>query len=212
MRTYQELKNAIVKKKYVWYEKDMELNCIWERTNDRITNKFTDWIFIAYLANGEEKVIYIPATTKPGLKGSILEPTTVEGVTGTPIIKPGQYIHCWEFKDTYAAFSKYPYFHQIGKIDYWRDGDKDEEIDRVNDQEDRVFGTHWHKMSKSGTYGSGFVNNWSKGCMGAAEPEFRKILPVVRTSTNIYGKKITGTVLETEDFIINTLMLPIQTV
>lgn len=212
MRTYQELKNAIVKKKYVWYEKDVELNCIWERTSDVITNKFTDWLFIAYLENGEEKVICIPATTKPGLKGSILEPTTVEGITGTAIIKPGQYIHAWEFKDTYAAFSKYPYFHQIGKIDYWRDGDKDEEIDRINDQEDKIFGTHWHKMSKNGTYGTGNVNNWSLGCMGAVEIEFRKILPIVRTSSNSYGKKLTGTILESKDFNVTPFLPTIQTV
>jgi len=201
MRTYQQIKDTIIGKGFKFFTGNLSVNCVWERTSDEITNKFTDFLYVAYLEGGVEKVICIPATTKPGLRGSILEPTTVEGVTGTAIIKPGQYLSSWEFRDTWLEFSKYPYFRQVGKIDYWRDGDKDTEIDRVQDQEDRIFGTHWHKMSKIGTYGSGQVNNWSLGCMGAAEPEFKKILPVIRKSVRLYGNKFTGTLLETKDFI-----------
>jgi len=200
MRTYQEIKNVIDGKGFRFFTGNLDVNCIWERTSDVITNKFTDWLYVVYLDGGKEKVIRIPATTKPGLKGSILEPTTVEGVTGTAIIKPGQYRSCWQFRDTFSEFSKYPYFRQIGKIDYWRDGDKDTDIDKVQDQEDRIFGTHWHKMSQVGTYGSGQVNNWSKGCMGAAEPEFKKILPIIRKSAALYGDKFTGTIIESKDF------------
>ena len=200
MRTYQQLKNTLLKKNYKFFTGNIDLNFIWERTNDTITNTFTDFLYIAYLNNGKENVLIIPATTKPGLKGSILEPGTVEGIKGTAIIKPGQYLKSWEFHDTFKEFSGYPYFRQIGKIDYWRDGDKDTQIDKVQDQEDRIFGTHWHKMSQIGTYGSGQINNWSLGCMGAAEPEFKKILPLVRTSVKIWGTKFSGTILESKDF------------
>jgi hypothetical protein len=144
-------------------------------------------------------ILTIPATTKPGLKGSILEPVTVDGVTGTAVIKPGQYPGAWEFHDTFDEFSKYPYFRQVGPVDYWRDGDKDLVIDHVQDQEDRIFGTHWHIMSHIDTYGSGQVNNWSLGCMGAPEPEFKKILPVIRKAVKRYGKKFTGTLIESKD-------------
>jgi len=54
-------------------------------------------------------------------------------------------------------------------------------------------------MSNVGTFGSGEVNNWSLGCMGAAEPEFKKILPIVRASVKLYGDKFTGTIIESKD-------------
>ncbi len=200
MRTYDELKKTVLKKGYKFYTDDLKLNVVWERTDEIITNKFTDYLYVAYLEKDKKKVICIPATTKPGLKGSIDSPITHEGVTGTAIIVPGQYIDAWTFKDTTKEFSNYPYFRQYGKIDYWRDFDKDREVDRVQFQDDKVFGTHWHKMSNTGTYGSGLINNWSLGCMGAAEPEYKKILPVVRASVSEHGPKFTGTILESADF------------
>ena len=206
-RTYSELKFTMLRKNYKFFLGHLDVNCIWERTSDKITNYFTDFLYIVYLEYNpktkvsEPHVICIPATTKPGLKGSILEPTTVNGILGTAIIKPGQYLKTWEFRDTFSEFSKYPYFRQIAPIDYWRDGDKDTDIDKVNDQENKIFGTHWHRMSNNGTYGSGQVNNWSLGCMGASEPEFKKILPIIRKSAKIYGNKFSGTILESKDFI-----------
>lgn len=198
-RTYDQIKEIVKGLNYVWFEGPYNLNCIWERTSNEITNKFTDYFHICYQAtkDGQGLILTIRATTKPGLKGSILEPVTVEGITGTAIIKPGQYRSAWEFRDTDNEFSHYPYFRQVGKIDYWRDGDKDTVIDEIQDQEDRIFGTHWHRMSQNNTYGSGLVNNWSLGCMGAPEPEFKKILPLIRKAVAVYGNKFTGTIIET---------------
>lgn len=200
-RTYEQLKNALTKKGYSFFENNLSLNFIWERTSDDFTNKFTDFLHIAYKEDGVNKVFTIPATTKPGLKGSVLNPTTVEGITGTACIQPGQYKSAWQFRDTTKEFSSYPYFRQVAAINYWRDGDKDTKLDRINEQKGKIFGTHWHKMSNIGTFGSGEVNNWSLGCMGAAEPEFKKILPIVRKSVKLYGDKFTGTIIESKDII-----------
>lgn len=201
MRTYQQIKDAITDLGYVWYSGNFQLNFVWERTNDEITNRFTDPLHICWSGPGPAgtKILTIPATTKPGLKGSILEPVTVSGITGTAIIKPGQYLNTWEFKDTDKEFSHYPYFRQVGPVDYWRDGDRDKVVDHVQDQEDKIFGTHWHRMSQNNTYGSGEVNNWSLGCMGSPEPEFKKILEPVRISVKIHGPKFTGTIIESKD-------------
>lgn len=199
MRSYTEIKNAVIKKGYKWFSGNVDVNCIWERTSDTYTNKFTDWLHIAYLENGTEKVLSLPATTKPGLKGSILNPRTVYGVTGTAVIVPGQYLKAWEFVDSYKGFSDYPYFQQVGKIDYWRDFDKDLVIDEVQFQDNKIFGTNWHRMSKDGKKG-GNVDNWSLGCMGCEEPYWKEALPIFRETTKLYGKTLTGTILETEDF------------
>jgi hypothetical protein len=194
--TLEQIKAALAKKGYSYSDKKDFCNFIWVRESDVITNVFSDNLYL--VVNG--KVIRIPVTTKPGLKGSILEPTTVEGVTGTAIIMPGQYLNAWQFRDTDKEFSEYPYFRQIKPINYWRDGDKDNQIDRVQPQLGKIFGTHWHKMSKVNDRGSGQVNNWSKGCMGAAEPDFKTILPYVRTHVKLYGDLFTGILLEAVDF------------
>ncbi|MFT6501317.1 MAG: hypothetical protein ACJASQ_001429 [Crocinitomicaceae bacterium] len=200
MRTYKGIRDAVIAKGYQFFTGDLKLNFVWERTDDIITNKFTDLLHVVYTEQGKEKVITIPATTKPGIKGSTDSPVTVGGVTGTAIIVPGQYLNAWTFKDTFKEFSSYPYFRQYGKIDYWRDFNKDTKVDRVQFQDDRLFGTHWHKMSNVGTYGSGLINNWSLGCMGAAEPQFKKILPIVRAAVVVHGKTFTGTIMESVDF------------
>lgn len=200
MRAYDDIKKAVEAKGYRFFENNKSLNFIWERTSDEFTNKFTDFLHVAYVEGGQKKVLTIPVTTKPGLKGSVLAPVTVRGVTGTAIIKPGQYPGAWEFRDTFDEFSHYPYFRQVAPIDYWRDGDKDLILDRVNDEEDKINGTHWHIMSQVNKIGSGLVNNWSLGCMGAPEDEFEKILPITRESVKLYGNKFTGTIMETKDF------------
>lgn len=202
MRTYSELKSALLKKGYKWFEKPMSLNFIWERTSYNATNVFDDWLHIAYLDHeGKERVIRIAATTKPGVKGSLDSPVTVQGITGTAIIKEGQYLSTWKFKDTFKEFSKYPYFRQIKGIDYWRDGNKNRLIDKINFQAQKIFGTHWHKMSNVGTYGSGLVNNWSLGCMGCPEPVWKTILPIVRDSVKLYGDVFSGTIICSEDLM-----------
>ncbi len=201
MRTYESVKQAVINKGYVWFEKTYSLNFIWERTSYNATNVFDDLLHVCYLdAKLVPQIKSIPATTKPGLKGSLLEPVLVEGIRGTAIIECGQYLSSWQFKDTTKEFSSYPYFRQIGKINYYRDGNKDRIIDKVNRQVAKLFGTHWHRMSNNGTYGSGQVNNWSLGCMGSPEPEWAKILPIVRTSVKLYGDKFTGTIMESSDF------------
>jgi hypothetical protein len=199
MRTYNEIKEGVVKKGYAWFAGNIDLNCIWERTSDTYTNKFTDWLHIAYIDNGIEKVLSLPATTKPGLHGSILNPTTVFGVTGTAVIVPGQYRSAWSFVDSYEGWTHYPYFQQVGKVDYWRDFNKDTIVDHVQLQNDKIFGTNWHRMSNVGHSG-GNVDNWSLGCMGCEEPEWKKALPIFRQSVKLYGNLITGTLLETKDF------------
>jgi hypothetical protein len=196
--TYDEAKATLIALNFKWYTRVFELNFVWQRTSYEATNRFTDWLHLCWLDELNVKhILTIPATTKPGLKGSLLEPVTVEGIRGTAIIQAGQQvINGWKFIDSDKGFSKYPYFHQVGKVNYWRDGNKDKVIDKVNRQIAKVFGTHWHRMSNDGTYGSGEVNNWSLGCMGAPEPEFKKLLPLTRRHASLYGNLFTGSIID----------------
>lgn len=201
---YQFLKKAIENKGYVFFDKgDYNLNFIWVRNDLHATNHFTDDLYIAYRVKDVETVLSVKCTTKPGLKGSLYNPTTVEGITGTAIIKCGQYRAAWQFRDTTDEFSHYPYFRQIKAIDYYRDGDKDAEIDLINEQDNKIFCTHWHKMSNVGDkrkVEQFEVNNWSKGCLGAPVVEWDKVITVARAAIKSgQGTSFTGTIINAED-------------
>lgn len=202
-RTYDQIEQAVKTLNFRWFTAPFSLNVVWERTSYEATNKFTDWCHFCYTeSNGNKKIISIPATTKPGLVGSLFSPTTVEGVTGTAVIQsPQQIDKGWQFRDTFSEFSRYPYFRQRGKVNYWRDGNKDTWIDKVKAQIAKIFGTHWHIMSQPGKRGSGLVNNWSEGCMGWAEPDFAPLLPLIRKSVSLYGDMFTGTIIDSSNII-----------
>ena len=199
--TYQELKKSVEKNKYIFFDKgNFNLNFIWVRNDLVATNHFTDDLYIAYKEAGVEKVLNIKCTTKPGLNKSLYNPLTVEGVTGTAVIKKGQYRGAWEFRDTYDGFSKYPYFHQIKPINYYRDGNKDTKIDLVQEQDNKIFGTFWHRMSNIGDkrkIEELTVDNWSLGCMGSPITEWDKVIALVRTAIKSgQSKQFTGTIID----------------
>ena len=202
---YQVLKQTLEKNGFKFFDKgNYNLNIIWVRNDLIADNHFTDDLYVAYKESGIERVLSIKCTTIPGLKKSLYNPNTVDGVTGTAIIKRGQYLSSWEFHDTYEEFSEFPYFRQIKPIDYYRDGDKDNEIDLVQEQDDKIFNTHWHKMSNVGDkrkVEQFEVNNWSQGCMGAPVSEWIKVIILMRESIK-HGQKqiVSGTILDRKDF------------
>lgn len=202
-RTYDNLQQTVQSLGYIWYTGELKLNFIWERTNDIITNIFSDFLHVAWMEDDIKNSLTIPATTKPGLKGSVMDPVTVNGITGTSVIIPGQYIDAWEFHDTEKEFSTYPYFRQIKSIDYWRDN-RDiniaDDVVQKQEQDNELHETHWHRMSPLDGYGSGQINNWSLGCMGAITVEWKKIISIMRKSVLYQNIKATGTIILTEDF------------
>ena len=204
MTTYDEIQAKVLAMGYQFFTGDLNLNMIWERTSHIFTNKMSDFLHVVYQQDGNNLVLTIPATTKPGLngEGAILNPPTVHGVTGTDVIIPNAYSGTWQFRDEGNFLPgkgwpwNYPYFQQIKGVDYWRDGDKVLNITTTNEHIS-VDGTNWHVMSNKDTDGSGNVNNWSEGCMGSVFSEWNKILPVVRASVAKYGNIFTGTLIDT---------------
>jgi len=201
MTTYDDIKNRVLALNYEFFEGELNLNMIWERTSNIFTNKFSDFLHIAYQQNGQNLVLTIPATTKPGLngEGAILNPPTVHGITGTDVIIPGQYKGTWEWIDAPTG-KPYPFdkefFRQIKGVNYWRDGEKLLNITKNQEHDNTIDGTQWHKMSNPEA--SGFdVNNWSEGCMGAEEPVFKTIFSLVREAVAKYGPVFTGTLIDT---------------
>lgn len=204
---YIGLKTELESRDYIFFDKgDYNINIIFERTSDEYSNMFTDKLHIAYRENGVPKVVTIRATTKPGLKGSILNPITVGGVTGTAVIIPNQYRSAYRYVDinignmdfitsNYPFFYKQghkqtPYFQQIKGLNYWRDFDKDLVIDEVQEQDNKLFGTHIHSMGEP-------INNWSLGCMGFSLPDMiYTVSPILKQAIALYGRDFTVTIID----------------
>ena len=214
MRTYEEIKAAMLAKGLKWFDGDLNLNLVFERVDYVASNHFTDWWYFLYQEGGENKIVALHATTKPGIRGSLdrVAQPLVDGVSGTPVIMPGQYRGAWEFIDIpverapITALEKVincPYFRQVGPLNYWRDGNRDAVIDEVNEQDGKEYSTHLHPGSNE-TDGRPWdqleLNNWYEGCMGSPRREMDTIFDLVRRSVAIYGKLFTGTILESTDF------------
>jgi hypothetical protein len=203
---YQFLKKVIEKFGYKFFDYgNYNLNFIWVRNDMIADNHFTDDLYVAYKDEDIEKVLSLKATTVPGTKGSLYNPKTVGGVTGTSIIKEGQYIGSWKFVDSFKEFSNYPYFRQIKPIDYYRDGNKDNIIDTNIVQEDKIFGTHWHRMSNINDkrrLQDFEVNNWSLGCCGCPLGEFNKLIQLTRKAIRSGQPNIfTGIIINRKDLL-----------
>jgi hypothetical protein len=208
--TYQQLKAAVEAKGYAFFDKgDHNLNIVGIRSVDEFTNAFDDTLCFAWRENGDEKVLCLPGTTKPGTYGAAFNPVTVMGVTGTGVLIPGQYRGCWEwhdcpdadFGDWNKTWSGYPYMQQVGALKLWRDGNRDTVIDHVYEQEG-MFGINLHQMSMNSARAedmSGQVNNWSEGCQGARLPDYLPAIPVIRAAVAAYGIRFSYTLLMETD-------------
>lgn len=155
--TWKWLKRRYRKLNWKWSNNDL----VWIRTSGTFTDKFTD--FCITISN--DKVVAIsPATTKPG-KYWVKNPVTVGGVTGTGCQKEGQELGTHKFvakgKSKWGG-SKAGYFMQINPISIYRDGNKDNKLDKnIVKQAPKWYGFFFHAMGK------GFsIWNWSAGCLG----------------------------------------------
>lgn len=182
---YQMVKQSVLNKGYVWRERgDFDVNIIWVRMSDHVSNMMDDKCYINYKALEVEYCILVDANTKPALYGALYNPVTVGGITGTACIIPQQVLEAHKYinnlwNDTYNPWNQ-PYFLQVKPLQIWRDNDKDDVID--------------HMQEESGTPSDGLCIHiqeeplstpgkkpWSLGCIGLHKQDFRYTLdPVMK--------------------------------
>ena len=197
---YQTLKKLVLAKGYEFDEELQKLNKIWIRTNQIFTNMFTDSLYIAYInETGEEIVVLINGTTKASLYGVGGATNPIPG--GEAVIMAGQYKDVYEFVDGGNGTGKLPwgksYFFQIKGMNYWRDCNKDNQIDQTNPQYDKIFHTNEHIMMEP--LSSNLPKNlpWSEGCMGYSQSDMENVVaPLARIHLKLYGNTFTQTILE----------------
>lgn len=198
MLNYNMVKRVHAAKGYAFYDTgDFNLNIGFVRESNTFTDKLTDTFYIAYRELGVKRSFIAHATTKAGISPALLNPKVVAGMKGVAVVKPGQYRGCWRLVDSYLGWLKYPYLQQVKPITVYRDANADNTID-TNQEQEGLLGINVHRMSGIGMVG-GILGNWSEGCMGMDEPNWRTALPILRESVKNYGDIFTLTLLELAD-------------
>src|SRR3989304_4938796 len=196
MISYDKLKETVISLDFDFFDSgDYNINLIFERTNDTFTNYMTDLCHLAFKVGEHKQVISFKCSTKPGLIGSVLKPVTINGVTGTAVIvtpqqvkggfkwidKKTQDLLTFDNQDQFyrKKWNLCSFFREALPFKYYRDFDKDLEIDKVQLQND-IPGTHFHKGAEP-------ININSLGCCTAWENDIKMIEPIIRQAVKNYG-------------------------
>ncbi len=207
---YQMIKDSVLNKGYTWFESgDYDLNIIWIRMSDTVSNMMGDYCQICYKVKGVENVITIKANTLPGLYGGLYNPVTVRGITGTAIVQPQQVLGAFHYNqlgvndnDNDGNPFHSAYFNPIKSFKIWRDNDKDQTIDHIQSEdsppEDQIC---WHYQGEP--ISAAGYKPWSIGCLGWLKSDLKNIIvPVIDKAVAIWGSNFTLTLIMNSDLII----------
>jgi len=120
---YQNVKAAVTKKKYAWFEGELELNIVGVRNTSGqmpsnpkgrgvlhpITNKFKDIVIVAWTENGKEFAESFPATTVPGAGWTLAENAKFKAQKAKDAKKSlelGRTVSSWNANGTGTMFEK----------------------------------------------------------------------------------------------------------
>ena len=169
---------------------DYNLNIIGIRSKESKTNTnvFDDVIVVIWKKGTDKYIEVFPCTTDPGLyylKNNLSD-------KGCAILKPNQYRSTWKIG---LHQGKYKALCQYKPVTVYRDSDKDNELDYVNEQTG-MFGINIHKAGNESTQ----VHNWSAGCQVFARViDYNKFIDLVHCASKQYGDIFTYTLLNEED-------------
>ncbi len=193
--TAEVIRGVMESKGYVVFDsaKGYDLNLFGIRTADAGANTFNDWVGVMYLTRGVWSCFVFPATTDPGLYWR----ENPMNVSGTAILKPGQYRGAWEIG---RHQGRYEALTQKKTVTVYRDADRDGELtmDEGNTQTG-MFGINIHRASASALSSS--VNKWSAGCQVLQDAlHFDFLMALANKSKILFGNGFTYTLLLEDDF------------
>lgn len=143
------------------------------RTKDKKSNKFNDWLFASFFTNNGGIVsVIVEGTTDAGLYYR-MNPVNIDG---TAIIQHGV-----QHRGAYTYMKKGGHrgqeaFRQTGNMTYWRDNDRNEQLDFEGEVEHAIYNTNGHDM---GTIGNN-VGKWSAGCWGSVNENMDLLYQMAR--------------------------------
>lgn len=158
--TINEIQEEITKRGYTFFtENNFNINtiCIRSKQNfdgSNVKNIFLDRLYIIYKIDGEWFMRDYTCTSIPGL---VYFKTPYNAAYGTAILKPGQYVGCYQLGYHYS----YPALVQVGQVTCYRDQNRDTVIDMEPETlQSGYYGINIH-YSNDGQLN---IDSWSAGC------------------------------------------------
>lgn len=200
MYTREQIKAAVEKKGYKWFNDDAnksyDVNIVGIRNSSvgkKVTNVFDDLITISYKdEKGVWQFFAWAATTDPGKK-SMLEWNKMGIKGGCARLVPNQYRTTWAIdlhQGKYQALCQ-----RLANVSVYRDADFDLEYDE-NKVTTGMYGINIHKAGQDSTW----VENWSAGCQVFKRvKDFDVFMSICKKAAKIHGNKFSYTLLESAD-------------
>ena len=197
--TREQIQTAVQSKGHKFFENgDYNVNIVGVRnsaTDNKVTNKFDDWMTISYKVNGEWNFHCYDCTTDPGKYwvDNLLNPD------GVAIVVPGQYRGSHQIG---LHQGKYEALRQKKPIKVWRDDNEDNVYDHIADDiQEGIFGINIHKAG-SRVEGSTQIDKWSAGCqVFSKESDFNEFMDVMYKARNTWSNSFTYTLIESKDIV-----------
>lgn len=190
--TLDAVRRAYTANQYTYYEKgNFNVNIFAIRTDECTANTFNDVIGLTYKDQDVWQLHTFNATVDAGLCSR----TNPVNSRGCAIIVPGQYVGCWQLG---KHKGKYPALVQRKPIKLYRDNNRDEVLDHVeNTIHEELAGINIHHAGTD----SKLVDNWSAGCMVIANLEdWNEFYTIITQSAKLYGSIFTATIFTESQF------------
>lgn len=190
---YDQVKTVFAKKNFKFYLGNLNLNVFGIRMPNRRSDKFDDFICVAYEKNRQQIVHCWEGTTDPG-QHWLENPMNAKGAA---ILVPGQY-HVYSIdmhRGAYKALCQ-----RRGPVKTYRDGDRDAIIDiNASTITSGDYGINIHRAGANGKASA--VGKNSAGCQVFEDSRnFDLLMSLAYDAEKIYGNKFTYTLFEAKDF------------
>lgn len=196
----EQIENAVISKGYKWFtNNNYDVNIVGIRNSDtegKVTNRFDDCITISYKdENGNWNFHCFNATTDPG---SHWTKTQLLNKNGVAILKEGQYRGSHKIG---LHQGKYEALRQQRSVKVYRDGDKDNVYDFIEENVDEgLYGINIHRATSRKGGKSTQVDKWSAGCQViAANDDFKLFMEIVNKAAKVWGNSFTYTLINSND-------------
>ena len=205
---FSEIRKVMQDKGYTFFEKGKyNLNLIGIRSSNSKSDQFDDSYNVIYKNfNNQWKHLRFPFTSDPG-KHWLTNPLNNDG---TAILIPNQYLGVYQvgIHGRSWASGGYQALEQIKPMEYVRDWNKDDVLDFNLYQDPKLRIQHAFKANiKSNTHRASQwkkvlnVGKYSAACQVMQDPEhFKTLMALANKSADMYGNKLTYTLLEEQDF------------
>lgn len=190
------VKRALERKGYAFNDdgKPYHLNLVGVRSPSTAINSFDDKMILVYRDDsGKQCAKEYAITTDPG---EYYTQQKLLNKAGAAILVPGQYTDVYQLG---KHRNKYEALVQLGgKVRVWRDGNKDDKLDRAGEIHEGWYGINIHRAGSTGTTAK--VGRYSAGCQVFQNADdFALMISLAKKSSSLRGNKFTYTLLEEAD-------------